>query len=71
MTITLRFINLAKDLLAKSPELLFAGRLVMRLAKETLVAGLHLMKIHWLIIRLQIIRELSSLAMKVCHSKSL
>ncbi len=44
-----------------------AGRLTMRLTKEALVANLHLMKIHWLIIRLHIVKGFSSLVMKMHH----
>ncbi len=39
----------------------------MRLTKEAVVMNLHLMKIHWLIIRLHIVKEFSSLLMKIRH----
>lgn len=37
----------------------------MRLTKETVVANLHLMKIHWLMIKLHIVKEFSSLMAKM------
>ena len=39
----------------------------MRLTKETVVANLCLIKIHWLIIKLFIVKEFSSLMMKMHH----
>ncbi len=39
----------------------------MKLTRESVVANLHLMKIHWMMIKLHILREFSSLMMKVHH----
>jgi len=40
---------------------------MMMLTKETLVANLYLMKIHFLFIKLLIIKEFSSLMVKIFH----
>jgi hypothetical protein len=37
----------------------------MRLTKKRVMANLHLMKIHWLIIKLHIVKEFSSLMTKM------
>ena len=39
----------------------------MRLKKETVLASLHLMKIHWLMIKLDVVRGFSYLTVKIHH----
>jgi len=40
---------------------------MMKVTKETVVANLYLMKIHLLILKLFIVKEFSSLMMKILH----
>jgi hypothetical protein len=44
------------------------GKNVIKLTKEAALANLYLMKIHLLIIKLFIIKEISSWMMKILHS---
>jgi len=39
----------------------------MRLTKEAVLVNLHLMKIHWMMIKLHILKEFSFLMMKIRH----
>lgn len=69
------FIRLARKLLQKLPCFTSISKIsfrcrnktMMNFTKETVVANLYLMKIHILIIKLFIVKEFSSLMMKILH----